>query len=55
MSVIPARSRISNTGMPKAMNAERWYIGCSGTLVSPNGMSEGACVWTTAITSGRIL
>ena len=30
--------------MPKLMKAERWYIGLSGTLVTPNGIRDGVCM-----------
>ena len=53
MSVSPPAARMSNTGTPAPRNALMWYSGRSGTPLTPNGISDGAWLCTTACTSGR--
>ena len=53
MFVTPAASRMSNTGTPAARKALWWYIGRSGFLVTPNGISDGVWQCTIACTSAR--
>ena len=50
-----ATERESHTGMPPARKDAMWNTGRSGTCVMLNGITDGAWLCTTAITSGRAL
>ena len=51
----PPASRISNTGTPAPRNDRMWKIGRSLRAVTPNGITAGEWLCTTAATSGRAL
>ena len=53
MSVSPKSSAMSQTGISAPIEAATWKIGRSGTPVTENGITDGAWLWQTAITSGR--
>ena len=48
----PPVSLISNTGTPTPRNPPRWKIGRSATPTTPNGITAGEWLCTTACTVG---